>query len=214
MYEKNGIVTSPVVDANSVSIGTRKTLLSRKEGNVEAIFSFVRRCLQAFFLSEVVRSLYNWERLFRSEREPRSCRGWTESLVADDRNHWHDVGRRDVLLQPLSVQASPSVSPPAGTCGRGQREKKQPTHHPRVDLCWRRSLAGKTAVGDEGLDAASSLHDAMDSAETCGWQRKRSEPVDSVASDSRRRRRRRRRSPPEAASRIAWVGDSFSVLVM
>ena len=31
MYEKNGIVTSPVVDANSVSIGTRKTLLSRKE---------------------------------------------------------------------------------------------------------------------------------------------------------------------------------------
>ena len=50
---KNGIVTSPVVDANSVSIGTRKTLLSRKEVNVEAIFSFVRRCLQAFFLSEV-----------------------------------------------------------------------------------------------------------------------------------------------------------------
>ena len=75
MYEKNGIVTSPVVDANSVSIGTRKTLLSRKEVNVEAIFSFVRRCLQAFFLSEVVRSLYNWERLFRSKREPRSCRG-------------------------------------------------------------------------------------------------------------------------------------------
>ena len=75
MYEKNGIVTSPVVDANSVSVGTRKTLLSRKEVNVEAIFSFVRRCLQAFFLSEVVRSLYNWERLFRSEREPRSCRG-------------------------------------------------------------------------------------------------------------------------------------------
>ena len=75
MYEKNGIVTSPVVDANNVSIGTRKTLLSRKEVNVEAIFSFVRRCLQAFFLSEVVRSLYNWERLFRSEREFRSCRG-------------------------------------------------------------------------------------------------------------------------------------------
>ena len=49
MYEKNGIVTSPVVDANNVSIGTRKTLLSRKEVNVEAIFSFVRRCLQAFF---------------------------------------------------------------------------------------------------------------------------------------------------------------------
>ena len=86
MYEKNGIVTSPVVDANNVSIGTRKTLLSRKEVNVEAIFSFVGRCLQAFFLSEVVRSLYNWERLFRSEREPRSCRGWIESLVADDRN--------------------------------------------------------------------------------------------------------------------------------
>ena len=86
MYDKNGIVTSLVVDANDVSIGTRKTLLSRKEVNVEAIFSFVRCCLQAFFLSEVVRSLYNWERLFRSEREPRSCRGWTESLVADDRN--------------------------------------------------------------------------------------------------------------------------------
>ena len=67
MYEKNGIVTSPVVDANNVSIGTRKTLLSRKEVNVEAIFSFVS--LQAFFLSEVVRSLYNWERLFRSERD-------------------------------------------------------------------------------------------------------------------------------------------------
>ena len=75
MYEKNGIVTSPVVDANNVSIGTRKTLLPRKEVNVEAIFSLVRRCLQAFFLSEVVRSLYNWERLFCSEREPRSCRG-------------------------------------------------------------------------------------------------------------------------------------------
>ena len=41
MYKKNGIVTSPVVDANNVSIGTRKTLLSRKEVNVEAIFSFV-----------------------------------------------------------------------------------------------------------------------------------------------------------------------------
>ena len=49
MYEKNGIVTSPVVEPNNVSIGTRKTLLSRKEVNVEAIFSFVRRCLQAFF---------------------------------------------------------------------------------------------------------------------------------------------------------------------
>ena len=49
MYEKNGIVTSPVVDANNVSIGTRKTLLSRKEVNVEAIFSFVGRCLQAFY---------------------------------------------------------------------------------------------------------------------------------------------------------------------
>ena len=70
-------------------------------------------------------------------------------------SHWHDVGRRDVLMQPISVQASPSVhvSPPAGTCGRGHREKKQPTHHPRVDLCRRRSLTGKTAVGDEGLDA-------------------------------------------------------------
>ena len=45
------------------------------------------------------------------------------------------------------------MSPPAGTCGRGRREKKQPTHHPRVDLSRRRSLAGKTAVGDEGLDA-------------------------------------------------------------
>ena len=77
MYEKNGIVTSPNVGANNVTIGTRKSLLSRKEVNVEAIFSFVRRCLhiQAFFLSEVVRSLHNWERLFRSEREPRSCRG-------------------------------------------------------------------------------------------------------------------------------------------
>ena len=72
--EKNRIVTSPVVDANNVSIGTRKTLLSRKEVNVEAIFSFVGRCLQAFFLSEVVRTLYNWKRLFRSEREPSSCR--------------------------------------------------------------------------------------------------------------------------------------------
>ena len=75
MYEKNGIVTSPVVDANNVSIRTRKTLLSRKEVNVEAIFSFVGRCPQAFFLSEVVRSLHKWERLFCSEREPRSCRG-------------------------------------------------------------------------------------------------------------------------------------------
>ena len=50
MYEKNGIVTSPVVDANNVSIGTRKTLLSRKEVNVEAIFSFVRT-LSTGFLS-------------------------------------------------------------------------------------------------------------------------------------------------------------------
>ena len=64
MYEKNGIVTSTVVDADDVSIGTRKTLLSRKEVNVEATFSFVRRCLQAFFLSEVVRSLYNWGTTF------------------------------------------------------------------------------------------------------------------------------------------------------
>ena len=74
MYVKNGIVTTLVVDANNVSIGTKKTLLSRKEVNVEAIFSFVGRCLQALFLSEVVRSLYNWERLFCNEREPRSCR--------------------------------------------------------------------------------------------------------------------------------------------
>ena len=51
MYEKNGIVTSPVVDANNASIGTRKTLLSRKEVNVEAIFSFVTRTLSTGFLS-------------------------------------------------------------------------------------------------------------------------------------------------------------------
>ena len=40
MYEKNGIGTSPraVVDANNVSVGARKTLLSRKEVNGEAIF--------------------------------------------------------------------------------------------------------------------------------------------------------------------------------
>ena len=67
MYEKSGIDTSHVVDANNVSIGTRKTLLSRKDVNVEAMFSFVRRCLQDFFLSEVVRSLYNWERGWRSK---------------------------------------------------------------------------------------------------------------------------------------------------
>ena len=34
---------SPVVDANNVGIGTRKTLLSRKEVSVEVIFSFVGR---------------------------------------------------------------------------------------------------------------------------------------------------------------------------
>ena len=74
MYEKNGIVTSPVVD---VSIGTRKTLLSRKEVNGEAIFllwdvvfrlSFYRKSSGHF-------TTVNWEGLFRSEREPRSCRG-------------------------------------------------------------------------------------------------------------------------------------------
>ena len=64
MYEENRIVISPVVDANNVSVGARKTLLSRKEVNGEAIFPFMGCCLQAFFLSEVVRSLYNWERLF------------------------------------------------------------------------------------------------------------------------------------------------------
>ena len=132
-------------------------------------------------------------------------------------SHWHDVGRRDVLLQPFSAQASPSVimSPPAGTCGRGQQEKKQPTHHPRVDLCGRRSLAGKTAVGDEGLDAVPAgtmrwtvRKLADDSAsEVSQWTPSR--PV--VVGIGRRRRRR---SPPEAASRVAMVGDSFSVLVM
>ena len=89
------------------------------------------------------------------------------------------------------------MSPPAGTCGRGQREKKQPTHHPRVDLCRRRSLAGKTAVGDEGLDAVP--------AGTMRWtvrkladDSKRSESVYSVASG--RRRRRRRRSPSSSVA--------------
>ena len=70
MYEKNGIVTSPVVDDRG-----KENLAVEERSEWEAIFSFVRRCLQAFFLSEVVRSLYYWERLFRSEREPRSCRG-------------------------------------------------------------------------------------------------------------------------------------------
>ena len=51
MYEKNGIVTSPVIDANNVCIGTRKTLLARKEVNVEAIFSFVSGTLSTGFLS-------------------------------------------------------------------------------------------------------------------------------------------------------------------
>ena len=92
MFEKNGIVTSPVVDANNVSIGTRKTLLSRKEVNVEAIFSFVGRCLQAFFLSEVVRSLCNWEQTgndFSAVSGSPAAAGdehSSSSLVADDRN--------------------------------------------------------------------------------------------------------------------------------
>ena len=121
------------------------------------------------------------------------------------------------------------MSPPAGTCGRGQREKKQPTHHPRVDLCRRRSLAGKTALGDEGLDAIP--------AGTMRWTvRKLADDSASEVSQCTPSRpvvvvvvvvvivvivvvvvvvgRRRRRSPPEAASRVAMVGDSFSVLVM
>ena len=57
MYEKIGIVTSPVVDANNVSIGTRKTLLSRKEVNGEAIFSFVGRCLHTLGADEA--KMYN-----------------------------------------------------------------------------------------------------------------------------------------------------------
>ena len=136
--------------------------------------------------------------------------------IETPQSHWHDVGRHDVLLQPFSVQASPSVSPPAGTCGRGQREKKQPTHHPRVDLCRRRSLAGKTAVGDECLDAVTAgtmrwtvRKLADDSAnEVSQWTPSRPVVVVVVVG------RRRRRSPPEAASRVAMVGDSFSVLVM
>ena len=120
--------------------------------------------------------------------------------IETPQSHWHDVGRRDVLLQPFSVQASPSVSPPAGTCGRGQREKKQPTHHPRVDLCRRRSLAGKTAVGDEGLDAVPAGTMRWTVRKLADEQRKRSEPVDSVASGRRRRRRRRRDRSPSSSS--------------
>ena len=157
MYEKNGSVTSPVVDANKVSIGTRKTLLSRKEVNVETIFSFVRRCLQAFFLSEVVRSLYNWERLFRSERELHSCRGWTESLVDDDRNPTKPLTRCWTSRCSTAALFRSSLA----FCESSRRNLRQrptgeeaaQTHHPRVNLCRRRSLAGKTAVGDAGLGA-------------------------------------------------------------
>ena len=51
MYDKKwDCDLSPVVGANNVSVGTRKSLLWRKEVNGEAIFSFVGCCLQAFFL--------------------------------------------------------------------------------------------------------------------------------------------------------------------
>ena len=216
MYEKNGIVTSPVVDANNVSIGTSKTLLSRKEVNVEAIFSFVRRCLQALFLSEVVWSLYNWERLFRSEREPRSCRGWTESLVADDRNPTKPLTRCWTSRCSTAALFRSSLA----FCESSRRNLRQrPTGEEAANPSPQSRSLSKSITGGEDsswrwrLGRSSSWHDAMDSAETCGRQRKRSEPVDSVAS-GRRCRRRRRRSPPEAASRVAMVGDSFSVLVM
>ena len=128
--------------------------------------------------------------------------------IESPQSHWHDVGRRDVLLQPFSVQASPSMSPPAGTCGRGQREKKQPTHHPRVDLCRRRSLAGKTAVGDEGLDAVPAgtmrwtvRKLADDSASEVSQLWTPSRPVVVVVVG--------RRSPPEAASLESCNGRGF-----
>ena len=159
MYEKNGIVTSPVVDANSASIGTRKTLLSRKEVNLEAIFSFVRRCLQAFFLSEVVRSLYNWERLFRSEREPAAAgdeqrASWLtiENPTKPLTRCW--TSRRSTAALFRSSLAFCESS--RRNLRRGQREKKQPTHHPRVRSLSTSVTGGKTAVGDEawtGLDA-------------------------------------------------------------
>ena len=41
MYEKNGIVTSPVADVYNVSVVAKKTLLSKKEVNRETIFPFV-----------------------------------------------------------------------------------------------------------------------------------------------------------------------------
>ena len=143
--------------------------------------------------------------------------------MADDRNPTKPLTRcwtSRCSTAALSVQASPSVSPPAETCGRGQQEKKQPTHHPRVDLCRRRSLAGKTAVGDEGLDAVPAgtmrwtvRKLADDSAsEVSQWSPSR--PVVVVVVVVVVVGRRRRRSPPEAASRVAMVGDSFSVLVM
>ena len=100
-----------------------------------------------------------------------------------------------------------------GTCGRGQREKKQPTHHPRVDLCRRRSLAGKTAVGDEGLDAVPAgtmrwtvrkLADDSASEVSQLWTPSRPVVVVVVVVG-----RRRRRSPPEAASLESCNGRGF-----
>ena len=150
----------------------------------------------------------------RQLQGPREPRGWRSKPHKATRC-WTSRCSTAALFR--SMQASPSVSPPAGTCGRGQREKKQPTHHPRVNRCRRRSLAGKTAVGDVGLDAVPGgtmrwtvRNLADDSAsEVSQWTPSRPVVVVVVVVG-----RRRRRSPPEAASRVAMVGDSFSVVVM
>ena len=53
---KNGIVTFPVVDADNVSLQDKENLAAEERSEWSDDSSFVWCCLQAFFLSEVVRS--------------------------------------------------------------------------------------------------------------------------------------------------------------
>ena len=109
MYEKNGTMTSPVVDANNVSIGTRKTLLSRKEVDVEAIFFFFETFVYRLSFYRKSSGHFTTGNDFSAVSGSPAAAGDEQRAswltIETPQSHWHDVGRSDVLLQLFSVQA-------------------------------------------------------------------------------------------------------------
>ena len=216
MYEKNGIVTSPVVDANNVSIGTGNLAVEeRSECGGDLFFC---KTLSTGFLSIGSRPVtLQLGTTFPQWAGAPQLQGMNSGEPRGWRSKPHKA--TDTMLDVAMFYCSPFpfkprllwVLPPELAAGANGRRSSQPITPESISVDvdhWRgRQQLAMKAWTQFQLARCDGQCGNLRMTAQAKWASGPSRPVVVVG-------RRRRRSPPEAASRVAMVGDSFSVSVM